>query len=50
MQIGYLMKTIRIAVCRQNINILGTKTVNNLPDIFRDVKKFCEKISTGYLI
>jgi len=42
MQIGRLIKTIRIAACRQNINRLGTKIVNNLPGVFRDVKRFFE--------
>ena len=40
MQIGYWMKTIRIAACRQNINILDINIVNNIPGVFRDVKQF----------
>ena len=52
MQISYWMETDSIAACRQNINILGTKIVNNVPGVFRDVKKFCkncEKISVKSL-
>jgi len=45
MQIGCWMETDSIAACRQNINILGTKTVNNVPGVFRDVKKFCDNRS-----
>lgn len=37
------MKTIRIAACRQNINILDINIVNKLPGVFRDVKTFFKK-------
>jgi hypothetical protein len=40
MKIGYRMNITCIAICRQNINIPGTKIVNNIPGTFRDVKIF----------
>ena len=42
MKIGYWVNNIHTAICRQNINILGTKIVNNIPGAFRDVKIFFE--------
>ena len=52
MQIGYWMETDPIAACRQNINILGAKIINNLPGGFWDVKRFFEilKLQTGCLV